>query len=68
VLEERRRQLTTDMVEVLSCIQDWELEDKHMHNTVENDTKELEATYENMYLDVEDRDKDKDGESRPGRG
>jgi hypothetical protein len=38
-----------------------------MQNTVENDTKELEATYENMYLDVEDRDKDKDGESRPGR-
>jgi hypothetical protein len=67
VLEERRRRLTTDMVEVLSCIKDWELADKHMQNTVENDTKELEATYENMYLDVEDRDKDKDGESRPGR-
>lgn len=67
VLEERRRRLTTDMVEVLSCIKDWELADKHMQNTIENDTKELEATYENMYLDVEDRDKDKDGESRPGR-
>jgi hypothetical protein len=60
------------MVEVISCIKDWKLADKHMQNTVENDTKELEATYENMYLDVEDstnnRDKDKDGESRPGRG
>jgi hypothetical protein len=67
VLEEHRRRLTTDMVEALSCIKDWELADKHMQNTVENDTKELEATYENMYLDVEDRDKDKDGESRPGR-
>jgi hypothetical protein len=32
-----------DMFEVLSCIKDWELEDKHMQNTVEN-----------MYLDVED--------------
>ena len=27
VLEERRRRLTTDMVEVLSCIKDWELAD-----------------------------------------
>jgi hypothetical protein len=53
------------MVEVLSRIKDWELADKHMQNSVENDTKELEATYENMYLDVEDRDKDKDRESRP---
>jgi hypothetical protein len=67
VLEERRRRLTTNMVEVLSCIKDWELADKHMQNTIENDMKELEATYENMYLDVEDRDKDKDGESRPRR-
>jgi hypothetical protein len=25
------------------------------------------VTYENMYLDVEDRDKDTDGESRPRR-
>jgi hypothetical protein len=67
VLEEHRRRLTTDMVEVLSCIKDQELADKHMQNTIENDTKELEATYENMYLYVEDKDKDKDGESRPGR-
>jgi hypothetical protein len=60
------------MVEVISCIKDWKLADNHMQNTVENDMKELEATYENMYLDVEDstnyRDKDKDGESRPRRG
>jgi hypothetical protein len=69
VLEERRRRLTTDMVEVLSCIKDWELANKHMQNTVEKETKELESTFENMYLDVEDssnkREKDKDGETGP---
>jgi hypothetical protein len=72
VLEERRRRLTIDMVEVLSCIKDWELADKHMQNTVEKETKELESTFENMYLDVEDsrnsREKDKEGETGPERG
>jgi hypothetical protein len=65
VLEERRRRLTTDMVEVLSCIKDWELVDKHMQNTIEKEIKELESTFENMYVDVEDSrnntKKDKDG-------
>jgi hypothetical protein len=59
------------MVEVLSCIKDWELSDKHMQNTVEKETKELESTFENMYLDVEDsrnnREKDKYGETGPIR-
>jgi hypothetical protein len=36
---------------------------------VEKETKELESTFENMYLDVEDssnkREKDKDGETGP---
>jgi hypothetical protein len=72
VLEERRRRLTTDMVEVLSCIKDWELVDKHMQNTIEKEIKELESTFENMYVDVEDSrnntKKDKDGETSPGRG
>jgi hypothetical protein len=27
VVEERRRRLTSDMVEILSCIMDWELAD-----------------------------------------
>jgi hypothetical protein len=43
-----------------------------MRNTVEKETKELESTFENMYLDVEDsrnnREKDKDGETGPERG
>jgi hypothetical protein len=60
------------MVEVLSCIKDWELVDKHMQNTIEKEIKELESTFENMYVDVEDSrnntKKDKDGETSPGRG
>ena len=53
VLEERRRRLTTDMVEVLSCIKDWELADQHKQHTVEKETKDLEAVFEAMYLDDE---------------
>jgi hypothetical protein len=44
VLEERRRRLTTDMVEVLSCIKDWELADLHKQHEVEKETKELVGT------------------------
>ena len=51
VLEERR--LTTDMVEVLSCIKDQELADLHKQHEVEKDTKELEVTFESLYLDDE---------------
>jgi hypothetical protein len=51
VLEDRRRRLTPDMVEVLSCIKDWELGDLHSQHTVEKDTKELEVVFEAMYLE-----------------
>ena len=54
VLEERRRRLTPDMVEVLSCIKDWELADLHKQHTVEKETKDLEAAFEAMYLDNEE--------------
>jgi hypothetical protein len=53
VLEERRRQLTIDMVEVLSCIKDWELADQHKQYTVEKETKYLKEIFEDMYLDDE---------------
>ena len=46
VIEERRRRLTCDMVEILSCIKDWELADSHMQHNVEKDTDELEALYQ----------------------
>ena len=37
-----------DMFEVLSCIKDWELANKHMQNTVEKETKVLKSTFENV--------------------
>jgi hypothetical protein len=43
------------MVEVLSCIKDWELADQHKRHTVEKGTKDLEATFEDIYLDDEQR-------------
>jgi hypothetical protein len=51
VIEERRRQLTSEMVEVLSCLKDWELADAHLQHNVEKETKELELAFDNMYLD-----------------
>jgi hypothetical protein len=37
-----------DMVEVLSCIKDWELADQHKQHTTEKETKDLEAVFEAM--------------------
>jgi hypothetical protein len=51
VIEERRRRLTSEMVEVLSCLKDWELADAHLQHNVEKETKELELAFDNMYLD-----------------
>jgi hypothetical protein len=39
------------MVEVLSCIKDWELTDLHKQHDVEKDTNELEVAFESLYLD-----------------
>jgi hypothetical protein len=39
------------MVEILSCIKDWELADLHSQHTMEKDTKELEVVFEAMYLE-----------------
>jgi hypothetical protein len=50
VTEERSHRLTSDMVEILSCIKDWELADSHMQHNVENDTKEMEVIHESMIL------------------
>jgi hypothetical protein len=50
ILEEWRRRLTTDMVEVLSCIKNGELADLHKQHEVEKETKELEVAYESLYL------------------
>jgi hypothetical protein len=69
VLEEQRR-LATDMVEVLSCIKDWELADQHKQHTAKKETKELESAFEAMYLDDEQQvspgSKRKEGGSAAG--
>jgi hypothetical protein len=39
------------MVEILSCIKDWELADGHLQHSVEEDTQELEAEHDNLWLD-----------------
>jgi len=51
VIEERRRRLTPDMVEVLSCIKDWELADLHMQHNLEKDTLEIESVLESLNND-----------------
>jgi hypothetical protein len=39
------------MVEVLSCLKDWELADAQLQHNIEKETKDLELAFENMYLD-----------------
>ncbi|KAJ1286326.1 hypothetical protein BS78_03G344600 [Paspalum vaginatum] len=51
IIEERRRRLSPDMVEMLLCIKDWELGDARMQHNVED--KDMLDAYENLYLDVE---------------
>jgi hypothetical protein len=43
VIEERRQRLTSDMVEVLSCIKDCELADSHLQHNLERDTTYIES-------------------------
>jgi hypothetical protein len=49
IIEERRRRLLPEHVEMLCCIKDWELGDKRLLHDAEN--KELEESYEKLYLD-----------------
>ncbi|WVZ98879.1 LOW QUALITY PROTEIN: hypothetical protein U9M48_044254 [Paspalum notatum var. saurae] len=50
VIEERRRQLGSGMVEMLSLIKDWEEGDARMQHTTED--KSLLEAFEQMYLDA----------------
>jgi hypothetical protein len=49
IIEERRRRLLPEHVEMLCCIKDWELGDKRLQHNAEN--KELEEAFEKLYLD-----------------
>ena len=49
IIEERRRRLAPEMVEMLLCMKDWELgEARGQHSTQDED---LEEAFEGLYLD-----------------
>jgi hypothetical protein len=50
VLEERRRCLTPEMVEILTCLKDWQMGDDRDQHSLEN--PELQDAFDNQYLDV----------------
>ena len=49
VIEERRRSLIPAMVDMLSCIKDWEEGDAREQHNMENE--ELLESFANLYLD-----------------
>ena len=49
IIEEQRRRLKPEMVEMLTCIEDWEAADARLQHMVED--KELEEAFEELYLD-----------------
>ena len=51
IIEERRRRLLPENVEMLALIKDWELGETRQQHAVDN--PELEEAFENLYLDEE---------------
>ena len=49
IIEERRRRLSPETVEMLTCLKDWELGEKREQHVVDN--QELEDSFQNLYLD-----------------
>jgi hypothetical protein len=49
IIEERQRKLRPKMVEMLTCIKDWEAAEARLQQSVED--KELEESFEDLYLD-----------------
>ena len=49
IIEERRRNLKHEMVEMLTLIKDWEAAEARLQQNVED--KELEQAFEELYLD-----------------
>jgi hypothetical protein len=49
VIEERYRSLTCEMVEILSCLKDWELGASQQQHDLENE--ELLSGFEDLYID-----------------
>ena len=53
IIEERRRRLLPETMEMLACIKDWELGENILQHAMDN--QELEDSFKNLYLD-EDAD------------
>jgi hypothetical protein len=51
ILEERRRRLSPDMVEILTYVKDWEAAEARLQQQVEDKSLEEEC-YSELYLDV----------------
>ena len=51
IIEERRRRLGPEVVEMLALIKDWEQADARLQHLIEDE--ELEESFENLYLDAE---------------
>ena len=49
IIEERHRLLAPEMVEMLSCIKDWEAGDARAQHSMED--KELEVAFDDLYLE-----------------
>jgi hypothetical protein len=49
IIKERRRKLKPKMVEILTCIKDWEATEVRLQQNVED--KELEEAFEGLYFD-----------------
>jgi hypothetical protein len=49
IIEERWRKLKPKMVEMLTCIKDWEAIEERLQHMVED--TELEEAFEELYLD-----------------
>ncbi|CAN6249755.1 unnamed protein product [Urochloa humidicola] len=50
IIEERRRRLSPEMVEILTCTKDWEAADARLQHQVVDDLLEEEC-FDNLYLD-----------------
>lgn len=51
VLEERRRRLTPEMVEILTCLKDWQLGEDRAQHSIETYQEDFEKQYKNLYID-----------------
>jgi len=52
IIEERRQLLLPKTIEMLTYLKDWELGEKREQHAVDN--KEMEKSFKNLYLDVDE--------------